>query len=51
MAATSLALFCAHKRLRTACLDCKPTLAAPTALDDDVDVVYVERQRKARGAQ
>jgi hypothetical protein len=46
MAGPALALFCSHKRLRTACIDCTPTLTPPTALDDDVDAVLVARRRR-----
>lgn len=34
MAAT-VALFCPHKRLRTACVECTPTLSPPSPFDED----------------
>jgi hypothetical protein len=33
--ATAAAMFCAHKRLRTACMECTPTLRPPSALRED----------------
>ena len=42
--ATATAMFCAHKRLRTACKECTPTLAPPSALRDD-DAPVARRRR------
>lgn len=43
--ATSVAMFCAHKRLRTACKECTPTLAPPSALREDDERVKPRRRR------
>lgn len=39
-------MFCAHKRLRTACTECTPTLRPPSALREDDE----ERPRPRRRA-
>lgn len=43
--ATALSMFCAHKRLRTACTECTPTLQPPSALKEDEDKVRLRRRR------
>ncbi len=43
--ATTTAMFCLHKRLRTACKECTPTLAPPSALRDD-DGEFVRPRRR-----
>lgn len=43
--ATALSMFCPHKRLRTACTDCTPTLRPPSALVEDEEQRKVTRRR------
>lgn len=44
--AGTLALFCAHKRLRTACADCTPNLAPRTVLADETDMTLANPQKR-----
>lgn len=43
--AAALSMFCAHKRLRTACSECTPTLRPPSALVEDAEQRKVTRRR------
>lgn len=42
--ATTVSLFCAHKRLKTACPACQPDAQRPSALRDD-DAPVARRRR------
>lgn len=42
--ATAAAMFCAHKRLRTACTECTPTFQRPSALREDDDAPRPRRR-------